>query len=163
MPGVFATHPLPYPEAVSHPSSSHEQTEAEALILKVVGRRLGTMIAPKRVDFPGGSYVHVDGVSEAPPVFVEVFAHQGALKGGQRHKVAGDVLKLVTLGKAYPAAHLVLAFADEEAAKQVINTGWLAEAVTTWGIEVMVVDLPSEILEGLRAAQLRQVMINPET
>lgn len=36
----------------------------------------------------------VDGVSAEPPVFVEVFAHQGPLKGGQRHKIAGDVLKL---------------------------------------------------------------------
>jgi hypothetical protein len=76
--------------------------------------------------------------------------------------VARDVLKLVTLGKSYPSAHLVLAFADETAARSVRNKGWLAEAVSTWGIEVVVVDLPDEVLEGLREAQLRQVMVNPE-
>lgn len=94
-------------------------------------------------------------------MFVEVFAHQGPLKGGQRHKIAGDVLKLVTLGKARPAARLVLAFADEDAAKQVKNKGWLAEAVVTWGIEVLVIDLPDDVREGLRGAQRRQVMVNP--
>lgn len=115
------------------------------------------------MDLPSGSYAHVDGVSEHPWIFVEVFAHQGALKGGQRHKVAGDVLKLVTLGKAQPEARLILAFADEAAAMSVRNKGWLAEAVSTWGIEVFVVDLPSEVREGLTSAQLRQVMINPST
>lgn len=147
---------------MTHPSSSHEQTAAEALVLEAVGKRLGTAVAPARVNFPGGSYVNVDGVSEDPLVFVEVFSHQGALKGGQRHKVAGDVLKLVTLGKAYPTARLALAFADEAAADSVRNKGWLAEAVVTWAIEVVVADLPDVVLEGLRAAQLRQVMMNPE-
>lgn len=146
---------------MSHPSSSHEQREAEALILEAIGERLQTPVAPKRVNLPGGSYVDVDGVSEEPPVFVEVYAHQGLLKGGQRHKIAGDVLKLVTLGKAHPPARLVLAFADDVTARQVRNKGWLAEAVVTWGIEVEVLRLPAEVLDGLRAAQLRQVMTNP--
>ena len=106
--------------------------------------------------------MNVDGVSDDPQVFVEVFAHQGALKGGQRHKVAGDVLKLVTLSKAHPEARLVLAFADAVAAKSVQNKGWLAETVVTWGIEVIVVDLPADVRAGLNAAQLRQVMTNPD-
>ena len=45
------------------------QTEAEALILEVVGRRLGTPVAPARVDLPGGSHIHVDGMSQERPVF----------------------------------------------------------------------------------------------
>lgn len=152
-----------YSGSVTHPSSSHEQAAVEVLILEALGERLGAQVTPRRVDLPGGSYVNVDGVSDNPPVFVEVFAHQGALKGGQRHKVAGDVLKLATLGKAHSEARLVLAFADEIAATSVRNKGWLAEAVSTWGIEVVVVDLPAEVREGLNAAQLRQVMINPDT
>lgn len=51
---------------MSHPSSSHEQTDAEALILVAVDDRLGTPVAPARVDLPSGSYVHVDGVSQEP-------------------------------------------------------------------------------------------------
>lgn len=130
-------------------------------MLDAVGQQVGATVIPARVDFPGGSYANVDGVSEDPLVFVEVFAHQGPLKGGQRHKIAGDVLKLVTLGRAYPAARLVLALASHETARQVTNRGWLAEAVRTWGVEVVVVDLREDILQGLREAQARQVMVNP--
>lgn len=147
---------------MTHPSSSHEQTAAEGLVLDTLSDRLGAQLAPQRVDLAGGSYMNVDGVSDDPQVFVEVFAHQGALKGGQRHKVAGDVLKLVTLSKAHPEARLVLAFADAVAAKSVQNKGWLAETVVTWGIEVIVVDLPADVRAGLNAAQLRQVMTNPD-
>jgi hypothetical protein len=132
------------------------------LILVAVGDRLVTPVAPARVDLPRGSYVNVDGMSEEPPVFVEVFAHQGALKGGQRHKIAGDVLKLVTLCKFYPTARLVIALASVDAARSLRNRSWLAEAVATWGIEVVVVDLPEAVIESLRVAQLRQVMINPK-
>lgn len=144
-----------------HPSNSGEQQSAERLILEAASAHLGTAVAPRRVDLPAGSYVDVDGVADTPPAFVEVYAHQGRLRGGQRHKIASDVLKLLTLGKAHPSARLVLAFADNEVARQVENKGWLAEAIRTWGVEVFVADLPDEIRAGLRAAQGRQVMVNP--
>ncbi|HEX4629210.1 MAG TPA: HigA family addiction module antitoxin [Gemmatimonadales bacterium] len=35
---------------------------------------------------------------------VEVFAHQGPLKGGQKHKLMSDAFKLVALSKKYPRA-----------------------------------------------------------
>ena len=40
-------------------------------------------------------------MSDDESVLVEVFAHQGQLKGGRRHKIAADALKLITL--ALPA------------------------------------------------------------
>ncbi len=97
---------------------------------------LGAEVRPGRVDLPGGAYVNVDGVADEPPVFMEVYAHQGRLRGGQRHKIAGDILKLLTLGKAHPGARLVLAFADIDVAGQVQNKGWLAEAVRPWGVAI---------------------------
>ena len=39
------------------------------------------------------------------------------------------------------------------------NKGGLAEAVITRGIEATVVDLPSEVREGLATAQLRQMRL----
>ena len=117
-----------------HPSDSAEQRDAEARILAAVGKKLGDVdVKPKRVDLPGGTFVAVDGVAEEPSTFVEVYAHLGPLRGGQVHKVAQDTLKLVTLGRAHPDAHLVLAFADKDAAAHVTGSGWLAEAVETWG------------------------------
>jgi hypothetical protein len=145
-----------------HPSDSAEQRDAEARILAAVGEKLGGVeVKPKRVDLPGGTYVAVDGVADQPNTFVEVYAHLGPLRGGQVHKVAQDILKLVTLGRAHPEAHLVLAFADEDAAAHVSGTGWLAEAVETWGVEVIVVELPEDIRAAIQSAQLRQVMVNP--
>jgi hypothetical protein len=54
------------------------------------------------VRLSGGAYVDVDGVAADSSAFVEVFAHQGTLKGGQKHKVANDALKLITLGREHP-------------------------------------------------------------
>ena len=45
---------------------------------------------------------------------MEIFAHVGPLKRGQRKKIQGDVLKLATLAKTHPASRLILAFADQE-------------------------------------------------
>ena len=75
---------LPYPEVVSHPSSSHEQTEAEALILKVVRDRLGTPVAPARVDLPGGSDDRIDGLGKAVVCGLESVG----LSSGLRHRVS---------------------------------------------------------------------------
>ncbi len=92
---------------------------------------------------------------------MEVFAHQGRLRGGQFHKVARDALKLITLKRTRPAAQLVLAFGDPDAAACVTGTSWLAEALRAWEVAVLVAELDKEIRAGLRAAQVRQVMVNP--
>jgi hypothetical protein len=54
----------------------------------------------------------------------------------------------------------VLAFADSLAAASVTGRGWLAEALATWEIEVVVVDLEDNVRTGLNAAQVRQRMVN---
>ena len=89
-------------------------------------------------------------------VLVEVFAHQGRLKGGQIHKVARDALKLGTLARTRPESRLVVAFGDQAAADCVLGKSWLAEALRTWGIEVFVAELEPSIRDGLVAAQVRQ-------
>lgn len=77
-----------------HPSGSREQRDAEPLILAGVAEVLGTLLAPRRLHLPGGTSVDVDGVGEDPLVLVEVYAHQGALRGSQPKKLATDALKL---------------------------------------------------------------------
>lgn len=109
----------------------------------------------------GGARVDLDGAADDDSIFVEVFAHQGPLKGGQIHKVARDALKLITLGRQYPKARLIIALADEDAARFTAGKGWLAEALRAWNIDVVVVDVEDVVRDGLRAAQVRQVMVNP--
>jgi len=87
-----------------HRSDSGEQRRAEPLILEQVSAHVGKPLAKRIVRLPGGARVEIDGVAEDDSVFAEVFAHVGAVKGGQRHKPAVDALKLITLARQYPNA-----------------------------------------------------------
>jgi hypothetical protein len=120
------------------------------------GYRAGAKVAATR----RRARVDVDGVAPDESVLVEVFAHQGRLKGAQFHKVARDALKLITLRRSRNDSRLILAFGDADAAACVSGNSWLAEALRTWGIEVLDVDLDDEVRTGLRVAQARQVMVN---
>jgi hypothetical protein len=152
---------MPAAETSRHASDSHEQRLAEPLILAGVGKKLDVELAPRSLRLEHGARVDVDGVAPDESVLVEIYAHQGRLRGGQFHKVARDALKLITLKRTHPTAQLVLAFADSDAAACVTGTSWLAEALRAWDITVLVVELEHDTREGLRAAQVRQVMANP--
>jgi hypothetical protein len=110
---------------MAHDSDSLEQRTAEPLILAGVSQAVGVPLAPRSLTLPEGARVEVDGVAEDESVLVEIFAHQGRLKGGQFHKVARDALKLATLKRTRPHARLVIAFGDAEAAACVTAGGWL--------------------------------------
>ena len=148
---------------MAHQSDSTEQRDAEAIILAALSETLGQALTPTRVTLPGGAKVEVDGAASDPPVFVEVFAHQGRLRGGQFHKVSTDALKLITVREATPGARLILAFADEAAARPMLGTSWRAEALRLWNIEVVVVDIDDETRRSITEAQVRQRMVNPDS
>ena len=150
-----------YVHDVAHQSSSHEQQAAEAVILAALAVELGCEIAPRSMQLPGGARVDVDGVADTPLTFVEVFAHQGALRGSQHHKVSTDALKLITLARSFPDARLILAFGDEAACRSLLGRSWKAEALKTWGVEVFVAEIDDQTREGLMTAQVRQRMVNP--
>jgi hypothetical protein len=146
---------------MTNQSDSHEQRSAEPLILAGVSAAVGVELAPRSLRLAGGARVDVDGVAPDDSVLVEIFAHQGRLKGAQFHKVARDALKLITLGRARTGCRLIIAFADSDAAACVSARSWLAEALRTWQVEVFVVELDEDVRAGLRSAQVRQVMVNP--
>jgi hypothetical protein len=131
------------------------------MILEGVSKMIGVELAPRSLRLDGGARIDVDGATPDESVFVEIFAHQGRLKGAQFHKVARDALKLITLGRSRVAGRLIIAFGDQDAAACVTGASWLAEALTSWGIEVLVVELDDAVRDGLRDAQVRQVMVNP--
>ena len=142
------------------PSDSAEQRRAELIILARLAKEIHLGLSPQALALPGGSRVEVDGVSSDGRVLVEVFAHQGALRGGQFHKVARDALKLITISHGRSDTRKILAFADEDAARCVRGKSWLAEALQMWAVEVRVVQLDEALRAELRAAQTRQVMVN---
>ena len=146
---------------MGHPSASDDQQRAEGIILSALAARLGVALAPRSLFLEGGSRVDVDGVAADDSVFVEVYAHQGRLRGGQFHKVARDALKLITLNRCGHDARLILVLGDDEAVACVTAKSWLSEALRVWGIEVLPAEMDDPMREALRGAQARQVMVNP--
>jgi hypothetical protein len=121
---------------------------------------IGVDLEPRSLRLDGGARIDVDGVAPDESVFVEMFAHQGRLKGAQFHKVARDALKLLTLGRGRAGSKLIIAFGDQDAAACVTGVSWLAKALSSWGVKVLVVELDDAVRAGIRDAQVRQVMIN---
>jgi hypothetical protein len=92
---------------VSSATDSPTQRSAERLILDAVSKSVGLELRPKRITLDDGAVVDVDGVASDESVFVEVFAHQGQVKRGQRHKIAGDALKLITAARGKSLRHVL--------------------------------------------------------
>lgn len=93
---------------VAHLSDSAVQREAEKEILSSLSDRVGMPLTKRRIDLPGGTWTEVDGASPDLSVLAEASARQGKMKGGQKRKVALDVLKLITIRRHIPEARLVL-------------------------------------------------------
>lgn len=144
----------------THRSDSAVQRRAEEVIRYQLAALVGKDLAPRIVTFDTGAPVQVDAVAADESVLGEIFARQGKLKGGQQKKVAIDTLKLITLGRSRPSAELILAFADKEAAAYALGKGWLAEALTTWRVRVVVIEIDDILRDEIRAAQARQEMRN---
>lgn len=143
-------------------SDSAEQRMAEPLILAGVARELKVVLKPATLRLDGGARVDVDGADEDGTTFVEIFARQGRLKGAQFHKVARDALKLITIARSRESTTLAIGFGSGEAAASVSGKSWLAEALRTWGIRVIVVELDDAVRDALLVAQARQIMVNPD-
>lgn len=95
-------------------------------------------------------------------MLLEAYAHQGRLKGGQPKKLAMDALKLIAVRQlVFPTARILIALASEEAATSLRQPSWLGEALAALQVEVLVVEIESTVREAIRAAQVRQRMINP--
>ena len=148
--------PVPAEGKTVHPGDSAVQRAAEPLMVAAVAETIGVTLAKKRLSLAEGVQCEVDGASADGRVLVEAFAHQGAMRGAQLKKVSEDVLKLVTLARGRTGMRLIVAFADELAAKDFLGRSWKAEALRIWGVEVLVVELHGDIRAGIRDAQVRQ-------
>lgn len=148
---------------MASPSRSDEQLRAEGEIRAQLAADLGVVWREDRavvIPLPNGSRPEVDAVSVDGRTLVEIYAHQGRLRGGQVHKVARDALKLITIARNMQGATLHIAFASE-AAKDSASRGWLGEALAIWGVNTRVVRIAEETRRELEVAQQRQRMINP--
>jgi hypothetical protein len=137
-----------------HPSNSRVQGEAEKVILRGVGKKLGVKLR-QSVRFPlEEASVIVDGATEDELVLVEVYARVGKLKGGQPNKVLADATKLLALKRKRPKAKVILAFADQTAADSIV--GWRAAVLESNKVEKIVIKLSPKDRKLVEEAQTRQ-------
>jgi hypothetical protein len=125
-------------------------------MVEAIAKTIRVPLAKKRLPVAADVYCEVDGVSPDERVLVEAFAHQGTMRGAQLKKVSEDALKLVSLAKGRTDTRLIIAFADELAAKSFLGSSWKAEALRIWDVEVLVVELHGNVRAGIRDAQVRQ-------
>jgi hypothetical protein len=140
---------------MGHPSSSIAQQNAEAWLLREAASRLGVQFTDTHP--PALRALKLDGYAEAAePVCVEVFAHVGPCKDGQKRKLSRDMTKLLLaerwLGKD---CRKVIVVVDAEAIRHFSN-GWDGEFAKAFGIETLVVNIEADLHRQLLDAQARQ-------
>lgn len=141
------------------PGNSHEQRQAERVMLDLLSEQLGHRLDPARITIASGARVEVDGADPDKTVLVECWAHQGPPKAAQRHKVLSDALKLTWIASTlYPRPELILCLSDRAAAAPFLpgSRSWAAQALHDLHIKIKIVTLPEELRAGLRSAQQRQ-------
>jgi hypothetical protein len=120
---------------------------------------LGRSLEPARLTVPSGAWVEIDGADDGRTVLVECWAHQGAPKAAQRHKVLSDALKLTWIASTiYPRPRLVLCMSDAAAAGPFLPgaRSWAAQALVDLGITISIVQLPEDVRRAVVTAQQRQ-------
>lgn len=137
---------------------SHEQREAEREIFCRLEQKLRVRLKPNvtlRVD--GSAAVNVDAFCQSPPIFCEIYAHLGKLKGGQPKKVMTDALKLLYVSRRHRGSRRILVFADKVAARQFTSSRkWMGECLQAYNIEVLTISLSAAWRRKLQAAQVQQ-------
>jgi hypothetical protein len=139
--------------------SSAEQRDAERIMLDLLGNRIGRPLEPATIKLLSGSRVEIDGADNSRTVLVECWAHQGSPKGGQKHKVLTDALKLTWIASTiYPRPELILCMSDPLAAAPFLpgSRSWAAQALHDLGIRIELVQLPEDIRLAVLEAQMRQ-------
>lgn len=131
-------------------------------MLSALGERLAVRFKSERIDLPGGVFVNVDGLARDGDavILAEVYTRQAALKGGQPDKLLADAIKLATVrAQVFPKARVMIVLTSEEARRS-FCTGWRCLALETHRVEVVLVELPSDVAAEVTAAQRAQRMVN---
>lgn len=146
----------PMPEIPSGDSAA--QRAAEMAVLALLKTELSVdYLAPEVVHLSDQTRVEIDAVNLDPPILVEIWAHQGSLRGGQPNKVMVDAMKLlyVEAVKGIPFRKIIC-FTDGAARKPFLGKSWRAAALAHYGIELMLIDLPADVRETVVQAQKDQ-------
>lgn len=143
-------------------SSSVEQQSAEVYMASIIEGWLGCpMERNAKVVLSAGVHIEPNLYSEDERIICEIFAHIGALKVGQQHKVSQDILKMLLLEKSTGFQYRkIIVVADDKVEQFLHGKSYIAESIRQFGIEVKKVNLSDEVRTSVSNAQARQTMIN---
>ena len=145
---------------VPHRSNSAEQQYAERIIFESVEQRIGFKLQenPKLFLYGNkGTHIEPDFYSEEHSVIGEIFSHVGECKAGQTHKIAQDILKMLLFDDVKGIKHRkIFVVCDEKAYKRLRGNSYLAECIRRFDIEIMGIDVGTELKNTIAAAQKRQ-------
>ena len=108
------------------------------------------------ISIRNGHRVQVDGVIKGRRrILVEVYAHQGRMKGSQPNKLMGDAMKLslIRLDK-WPTARAILAVCPD--VRDQMENSWRMEALRAHRIELKSVRLTPRMVQQLLRTQRMQ-------
>lgn len=140
-----------------HPSDSSEQQLAHKEILSLLNEKYQFNLESKKV-LINDTLFQIDGYSENPPILCEIYSRIGRMKVAQHNKIGKDILKMLLIEKMQNKTfRKIIAFADEEAAKSFSGgESWYSKLKDNFNIEILVIDIPTELKESLLLAQKRQ-------
>ena len=143
-------------------SDSKEQQEAECYIADIIEQMLCCSLERNaKVIIRDGVHIEPDIFSEKEKVIGEIFAHVGALKVGQQHKISQDILKMLLLEKSTNTIYKkIIVVVDDKVEKYLNGKSFVAESIRQFGIEIKRIDLPEELYTMISNAQVRQTMVN---
>lgn len=149
---------VPEPMDEASPASSGVQRAAEVVMLATLSDKLGITLAPTRLSHPSAARVEIDGAAPDLSVLVECWAHQGPAKVAQKYKLVNDATKLAWVaGWLLPRPQrLQLCVTDEQAVKHLRGVSWQGQAIAALGVEIVVVDLPTDVISSILDAQQLQ-------
>ena len=102
-----------------------------------------------------------DFYSEEQLIVGEIFAHIGKPKKAQDNKVANDILKMLLLekitGKQY---RKIVVVCDTTEKKKLEGKSVLAESIRQFGIEILYIEIDTNMKQQIMDAQELQKMTN---
>ncbi len=135
-------------------SSSLEQRDAEQPIRDSLAKQLHVVFEepPEEV-----GTLRLDAFARGEePILVEIFAHVGKSKSGQKRKISRDMTKLLLAEKKVGRkCRKIIAVIDPEAIIY-SESGWDGEFAETFGIEFFVVKVPRQMQQETLQVQDRQ-------
>ena len=140
-----------------HPSDSTEQQLAHKEILALLNEKYQLNLESRKV-LINDTLFQVDGYSENPPILCEIYSRIGKMKVAQTNKIGKDILKMLLIEKMQNKTfRKIIAFADEEAAYCFSGgESWYSKLKDKFNIEILVIEISSQLRESLINAQKRQ-------